>query len=434
MRCHTRRVSKKRRRKAPAPKSESAPELIAHAKGHGGGAHPEPYQWPALTGLRGLAAFAVFCQHTYLLTGKPAVGPVLSWLFAMGGTGVDVFFTLSAFLLTVPFVVATLDATPAPNLREYGRRRLLRIVPAYYAQIAILLGLTALGSVQGWVWNAPTFGSVLAHLTFYLDAWPLVFPQVPSWWTLPVEMCFYLFLPLFARCLRPGRWWWLLLGIVASLAYRYLLMHAGSGLRPGMQITWGDQFPGRLHEFLVGMLAAYAYVRLKAAGRLPAGRKTDALALAAIAIFLALPALGYPITGDAYLGLASTNPVLQAWHLYASLAVALLLVMLAADAPMLAKVFSWAPLRGLGLISYSLYLWNFTVLMAVRNSLGYEIARSDFWNFYGYGLLVSLLVALASWWLIEQPAQRWARANRAGLPVRNRSALSRPTLSTSSSR
>ena len=401
-------MNKKRRRKPSASGAEPAATVDPGLGGDTG--RQKNIQWPALTGLRGLAAFAVFCQHAYLLTGKPVLAlGILNWLFAMGGTGVDVFFTLSAFLLTIPFVTSAQAAAPAPDLRDYAKRRLLRIVPAYYVQMAILIGLSALGVIEGWVWNGATIGSVLAHLTFYLNAWPLVSPRVAPWWTLPVEMWFYLLLPLFARCLRPGRWWWLLLGIAASLAYRYVLMRTGSGLTPGRQLIWADQLPGRLHEFLIGMLAAYVYVRLRATARLPAGRLADVLVAVPLLVFLMLPGLGFLVTGSAYVGMADPSPILQAWHLYASLTIAVLLVALTSGAPLLGRFFSWAPFRALGLVSYSFYLWQFPMLIAVRNSLGYENSRSDFWTFFIYGLIVTLLVALVSWWMVERPAQEWGR-------------------------
>jgi peptidoglycan/LPS O-acetylase OafA/YrhL len=370
---------------------------------------PVHYDWPALTGLRGLAAFAVVCLHTFSLSGNPSSLPSpLTWLFSMGGAGVDVFFTLSAFLLTLPFVASEFESEPTPNLRVYAKRRLLRILPAYYVQIAILLALGALGANSAWAWTMPKLSAVIAHLLFYLDAWPLVFPQIPPWWTLPVEMGFYLLLPLFARCLRPRRWPWLLLGIAASLAYRYGLTQ--TGLTMARQINWGDHLPGRLHQFLIGMLAAYAFVRLKMVKRLPSGRLADGLTLMAIVMFIALPALGYPIVGRTFLGEPSPNLVLQGWHLYASLLVALLLVTLAAGAPIFGRVFSWPPLRGLGLISYSLYLWHYPVMLAVRDALGgFDKARGDFWTYFFYCVLFSVLVALASWWMVEQPAQRWGR-------------------------
>ena len=55
-----------------------------------------------------------------------------------GFAGVDVFFVLSGFLLALPFARHALGAGPRPRLGRYFRRRLLRVFPAYYAQLAIL--------------------------------------------------------------------------------------------------------------------------------------------------------------------------------------------------------------------------------------------------------------------------------------------------------
>jgi peptidoglycan/LPS O-acetylase OafA/YrhL len=229
-------------------------------------------------------------------------------------------------------------------------------------------------------------------------------------------MAFYLLLPLFALCLRPRRWPWLLLGVAASLAYRYGLTQ--SGLTMARQLNWGEHLPGRLHQFLVGMLAAYFVVRLDVGKSRLRTHLCDGLGLAAVVAFIALPAIGYPIVGRAFLGEPDPNPLLLCWHLYASVAVAVLLVVLVAGAPILGRVFAWAPLRGLGLISYSLYLWHYPVMLAVRDALGgFNAVHADFWTFYGYGLLCSVLAALASWWMVERPAQRWgqgAASNRLG--------------------
>lgn len=372
-----------------------------------------PDQWLALTGLRGLAAFAVVCLHAFEVAGKPVSVPQpLAWLFATGWSGVDIFFTLSAFLLTMPFVAARLDQAPAPGLREYARRRVLRILPAYYTQIAVLLALGAIGVGDAIAWKSPTPPEVFAHLVFYLGAWPLVLPHLPPWWTLPVEMGFYLLLPLFARCLRPGRWPWLLLAIAASLAYRFWLMHAG--LTRVQEVFWADGLPGRLHQFLVGMLAAYAFVQLKRSTSLPSARMADMLALAVSIVFLVLPALGF-LSGDhAFEGGPIKDPLLLCWHLFASLAVAVLLVALASGAPKLGRVFAWAPLQLLGLISYSLYLWHYPLMLLLRAEMGgYGAIRADFWPFYFYSVLFSVALAGASWWMIERPVQLWGRQSKA---------------------
>ena len=94
-------------------------------------------RYPALSGLRGLAALSVFAVHAYALAGFTQIWPghptasfLLAWPLRMGWAGVDIFFTLSAFLLALPFVHAHLDQAPAMSLRGYAARRLLRILPA----------------------------------------------------------------------------------------------------------------------------------------------------------------------------------------------------------------------------------------------------------------------------------------------------------------
>lgn len=367
--------------------------------------------WPALTGLRGLAALAVVLLHCYLVAGQPADLPVpVAFLFAYGWSGVDVFFTLSAFLLTIPFLRPPPSGGARP-LRAYARARLLRIMPAYYVQVAVLLAIGALGVGGAMGWDHPPLRDVVGSLFFLYGALPSVAPHVPPWWTLPVELAFYLVLPLFARLLRPGRWWWLLVAIAASLAYRSWLMHAG--LSRTEELAWVEHLPGRLHQFLVGMLAAYAFVRLRNRNELPGGRRADLLALASALAFLLLPALGFLVYGRPFQGGPVAQPLLLYWHLYASVVIGALLVAVAAGAPHASRLFGAAVPRALGVVSYSLYLWHYPVMLGLRESLGGQQAlQRDFWPFVFYSLLFSLLVAGASWWMVERPAQRWGRQAR----------------------
>ncbi|MFA6986351.1 MAG: acyltransferase [Arenimonas sp.] len=399
---------KRRHRQGPL-----AAQLKPSASGDAGPGAPSPERWPALTGLRGIAALAVLLFHAFILAGKPpTVAAPLAWLFSAGWSGVDIFFTLSAFLLTIPFVRTESTRGVEPSLRVYGQRRLLRILPAYYVQAAILiaLGLLGLGVTGGW--SEPTLPAIFANLFFLYGALPDFGSMVPPWWTLPVELGFYLVLPLFAKCLRPRRWGWLLLGIALSLAYRFWLMNAG--LTRAEEIAWVEHLPGRLHQFLVGMLAAYAFVRLQARAALPGARAADLLAASAAIVFVLLPALGLLVSEHAFDGVPVRDPLLLCWHLLASVVVAVLLIALAAGAPRVGRLFSSAPARALGLVSYSLYLWHFPVMLALRESLGYASARENFWAFVFYSLLFSLLVAGASWWLVERPAQQWRRQAKLG--------------------
>ena len=100
----------------------------------------------SLTGLRGLAAIFVFLFHySHFNPGirldqtVPVIGNILQFPLGFGFAGVDLFFVLSGFLLTLPFARATLTRSAHPPLAQYYKRRLLRVFPAYYAQLAIIL-------------------------------------------------------------------------------------------------------------------------------------------------------------------------------------------------------------------------------------------------------------------------------------------------------
>jgi len=368
--------------------------------------------WPALTGLRGLAALGVVLLHAHMLAGHPPDVPApLAYLFNMGWSGVDVFFTLSAFLLTLPFVEAQERGAVEPSLRAYWRHRAWRILPAYWTQVAILLALAFAGITAASLWDRPDAASVLRTALFLYNLAPGYGAAVPTWWTLPVEIGFYLLLPVFARLLRPGRWGWLLLAIAASLAWRWWVCSAGLGRE--LEVYWGDQLPGRLHQFVVGMLAAWLLVRQRARLAAWTPRQRELLGAAAVVLFMALPALGLPFEGRPYSGAPTAHPFLLAWHLYASVVVVVLLLALASGPSRLARVFGADWLRAIGLVSYSLYLWHYPVMTLLRENLGgHDRVQSAFTPFLFQAVLFSLLVAAASWWLVERPAQLRGRRDK----------------------
>jgi peptidoglycan/LPS O-acetylase OafA/YrhL len=376
--------------------------------------HPAtlPSHWPALTGLRGLAAVGVLFLHAFTLAGHPPGVPApLAYLCNLGWSGVDVFFTLSAFLLALPFVQAQERGGAGPPLGEYWRHRAWRILPAYWVQVLLLFALALAGFAAASMWRSPDTASLLRNAFFLYNLVPGYGAAVPPWWTLPVELGFYLLLPWFARLLQPGRWYWLLLAIAASLAWRWWVMHAGFGRE--QQVYWADHLPGRLHQFVVGMLAAWAFVRGQAVFLAWSPLRRDLLGLGALAAFLALPMLGFPADGRVYTGAPSAHPLLLGWHLYASLAVAVLLLALASGPSRLARLFGAGWLQALGIVSYSLYLWHYPVMLALRDSLGgYWKVQAEFAPFLFYALLFSLLAAAASWWLVERPAQQRARRDK----------------------
>src|SRR4051794_29113441 len=115
----------------------------------------------SLTGLRAVAAFAVFLTHAQgLFDGGPA-GPFLRRISAQGPTGVSFFFVLSGFVLTW-------SSRPGDRPGAFYRRRFARIAPAYWCALcaAVLLELTVLRSGRG---AAPAKDAIPSF--FAVQAW-----------------------------------------------------------------------------------------------------------------------------------------------------------------------------------------------------------------------------------------------------------------------
>lgn len=382
----------------------------------GGAAKVDRY--PALNGLRGLAALAVFGFHAYVVAGLPVVLPgwpaagfAIHWLLRMGWAGVDVFFTLSAFLLALPYARALVDDAAPPSLPGYAARRAMRILPAYYIQLVLLLALAAMGWSDGLFSGALTSSRVAVQFVFAYDigSWqsgvlPLQ-PLVASWWTLPIEIGFYLLLPLFARLLRPRRWPWLLLGIALCWSFRALLLRT-QPMSVGLDL-FVEHLPGRIDQFLIGMLAAYACVQTPRWLQSITGLRADALFIVAAAVFVLLPALGDLTYGAPMEGNPHPQWLMIGWHGYASIAVAGMLIACARGAHIVGKLLDSLPLQLLGRISYGVYLWHLPVLLWMK-AHGGVAAFGDRWAFILSALLFTLTAGWLSWWIVERPALRFA--------------------------
>lgn len=366
---------------------------------------------PSLTGVRGLAALWVLLLHTYFMAGAvTGFWQPMEWLMAMGGTGVDIFFTLSAFLLSIPFAEAARRKLASPDIRQYAKRRFFRIIPAYYFQLIFVIAIVGAGLLP---WKLPTASGVLAHGVLWINAWPLVPGYVPTWWTLPVEFGFYLLLPLLAWCLTDRRWYWLLLGIVLSLLYRHILL--GLGLTRAEEVYWVDHLPGRLFQFLIGMLAAFFFVRMRFQNRLPGPVLRNLLVIVSVAVLLALPALGWVAGQGIYQGAPSNHPVLEYWHLYASICVASLLIAISSGKNFTDIILQSIPLQWLGRISYGIYLWHYPVMALLRENLGgIEAVRAEFPSFFIFSLLISITLAFLSWHWLEAPILKRVGSSAAG--------------------
>jgi len=359
----------------------------------------------ALTGLRGVAALLVFLFHYEALNPGirldrlvPVVGNVLQFPFGLGFAGVDLFFVLSGFLLTLPFAWARLNGLPLPALGHYYRRRLLRVFPAYYAQLAILL----IGGAWFVTWRHLGGGTLLAHLgmAFNVGSHP-VHPMVGLWWTLPVELSFYLILPWLATFLLPRRWLPLLaLGLLLAVVYRaWAADHfAASGARV---VLVASHLPGSLPEFLLGASGALLVQWLDFRSiRRPAPLVRDLLFLAGM------------LAAGLWLWLVVLPNGVVYWRGHWSMLIGT--TVLGFSLAVAVTALYWGSRVGrvllanpvvyfLGLVSYSLYLWHFVVMQQA------PVVFGDSWGaltglprFLATTALV-VAVASASYFLFERP-------------------------------
>jgi len=357
----------------------------------------------SLTGLRGIAALLVFLFHYQYFNPDirldlhiPVVGYLLQLTMGLGWAGVDVFFVLSGFLLTLPFAQARQRGTQSPALGRYYQRRILRVFPAYYAQLAII----TLGGAWFLTWRQLDGGDWLAHafMAFNLGPNP-VRPTVGVWWTLPVEFSFYLVLPLIAVLMQPKRWpWFVAASIAFSIAWRYWATRYLGGAEP---FLLASHLPGSLPEFTLGASAALLTQRERVGNPpAPVAWKLDALFLAGVTAAVVWMWFAIAVHGLEYWGghwsMLITPTVMgtclgfSVFGLY--------------QGSRLGRALLANPLVYFtGLVSYSLYLWHFVVMQQVPVIMGPAYESVTSLTRFLLMLCTVLAVAAVSYFLFERP-------------------------------
>ena len=332
-----------------------------------------------IDGLRAVAVLAIVIHHAF-----PSLVPG-------GFVGVDIFFVISGFLIT-RIVVGEMTGGRFSFTRFYLRRA-RRIVPAYVAVTGLVTALAA------WLLLPRAFqlfgGSLAASGLFLTNVW---FTQGMGYfapqalqspllhlWSLGVEEQFYLVWPLllagiaWAR-LRRARPLIVLALAAASLASaQWLLAHNGS--------IWAFYlFPTRIWEFLAGGVLALGLVR-------PPGRSVTANVAAVGGLVLIAATLALIGEATPFPGLAAVPPCLGA---------ALLIWSGQGRAPSTAAPLRWRPVVWLGLISYSLYLWHWPLLVLGRVWLQRPLSILE----TTFTVALSVLLAALTWQFVEQPFRK----------------------------
>jgi peptidoglycan/LPS O-acetylase OafA/YrhL len=366
-----------------------------------------------LTGLRGWAALWVFLYHAWIFADHPPLiwqvagrELVLTPLVSLGGAGVSIFFVLSGFLLALPYAEWLAGLRPRPNTGRYLLRRVARVFPAYYAQLAILVVLAwtlpGLPELSGW----RAFGQ---HMLMLFMSPPLGTTPINSvWWTLPIEFSFYLALPFLAVFLRFERWWWLPLATLTAMwLWRHFMVVWLADLSIQERVIASYQLPGSLDTFGLGMLAALFYTHR---ARLPVWLTKPwtielLAALGLIALILAVYWL-FGARGKYW----ADNPIFYGWTPALAFGTSLLIHSGVQGGRLVALLFGNRFMVFAGTVSYSLYLWHHPIvewlhwLPVVRDLPTYKLPA-----LIALALPCTLLVSALSYAWIERPCIAWAR-------------------------
>jgi peptidoglycan/LPS O-acetylase OafA/YrhL len=322
--------------------------------------------------LRGVAILLVLLFHIDRVIAGPRAaqsGVVVSpwWAFIQAGhTGVSLFFILSAFLLSLPFLREAAGGERVSR-RDYYARRALRILPLYYTAVAVGSVFTA-HAVGDLVHGLP----YLAFLNSFAGLVTSLFPFSSVWWSLATEVQFYLLLPLLPFVLqsRLGR----CVGVAVCIAYiiAYVAFQRSSmGLTTieGRLLLAQSVF-GRAPLFGLGMLAAWTYWRAgEGIARRLASVKWIRNGGSDVLLLIAVVALGFLLRVVVFGGLWEWEVQLSALHLAEGVlwTIVLLLLLLA---PLRSKpLFANRLLSEIGLLSYSIYLIHFPLIYVVVNAL-----------------------------------------------------------------
>ena len=350
----------------------------------------------ALDGLRGYAALLMVVYHAWVLTGGPLLGGGRAVLSG-GFLAVDLFFVLSAFVLTLPAA----RTGSFGSWRDYALRRAARILPAYYVALAFALVLFHPLAAPAADTRPPTADSLLAHLSFLQVEARLIpdydgalgFRVNPVLWTLSVEVAFYVVLPLVVMGFLRRPLLWLLIAVAGTVLLRGLALGLADGATQDRLLSLPPMYAA---DFAAGMAGAWLFARGVAI-------RGWVAALALVAALAVLWASGAPTADAARLGARQSL-----WLAVATPAAFGALVFTAA-----ATGARWADNRGarwLGKVSYGVFLFHFMVMLFCLNTLGFERGTSrDFVALLLAGVAGSLAAGYASWRLVEEPARRRVR-------------------------
>ena len=337
-----------------------------------------------LDGLRGVAVILVIIFHSGL-----------NWLPG-GFLGVSVFFTLSGFLIT-SLLINERENSGRINLKAFWGRRLRRLAPA---SLVVIAGVVGLASWLSTSIEASRIKGDAISATLYFSNWRFIYSghsygelfATPSplqhLWSLSIEEQLYVVVPvliagLFAMGLRRR-----------AIGYVFLVAVAGSTIATMFTNSHELIYYGthtRAAELLLGSALACLF-----------GQRIEKLAVNKAKSLSTLYIV--PIVGVVVLSRFSSvdSPWVYSGALTAFAGLSVICLIAAIQAGPVRSILSSSPLVRVGEVSYGLYLIHWPVIVWL-NSERVDLQPTAL---FVLQVIVTVILTLVSYWLIEQPIRR----------------------------
>ncbi|MDA7486269.1 acyltransferase [Candidatus Pelagibacter ubique] len=339
---------------------------------------------PEIDGLRTIAVVAVILYHARIA--------ILGYQpFEGGFIGVDIFFVISGYLIT-SFILKELITTGSFSFKQFYERRVRRLIPA-------LLFVMLASLPFAWMYLLPSSfvdfsKSILYSLSFISNfyfhysgqqygAESGLFKPFLHTWSLSVEEQFYILFPVFLfitfKYFRKYLIHILIIGFVISLG----LADWSSKNHPYFSFYL---LPTRMWELLAGSILAYFEITKGHRSK----HNTLNLILPTIGLFLIVHSILFFNHDMFHPSLYTLSPVIGVC----------LIIWFSNEDELITKILSTKLFVGIGLISYSLYLWHYPIFAFARMRDGTSIENGKFeW------IILTIIFSLISYFFIERPAR-----------------------------
>jgi peptidoglycan/LPS O-acetylase OafA/YrhL len=342
-----------------------------------------------IDGLRSVAVIPVILFHAGFLT------------FSGGYIGVDVFFVISGYLITTVILSEMEQGTF--SIANFYERRARRILPALFLIMLVSLPFA-------WLWLMPedivdfslslaAVSSFSSNILFwyksdYFDIANELKPLLHTW-SLAVEEQFYIFFPIFLMLMRRYRKTWIFASIMLIAGISLATAQWGAYTH---RVATFYLLPTRVWELAIGAGIAFYFLYRKQTIQTLLSHKFLAEALGLLGLLM----IGYSI-----FAFDEKTPFPSLYALIPTCGAGLI-ILFSSSQTLVGRLLSAKLLVGIGLISYSAYLWHQPLLAFVRYQ---GFAQSGSWLLPGL-VILTFPLAYLSWRFVEKPFRNKSSFNQ----------------------